>query len=96
MTLTLELSPEVERILNEAAQAKGQSVGEYAAQLLSHFAQTPPVDDTAARLEALERIGTFVQEIPNRRAEAGLPPLDDTGISRADFYGYTEREDAQL
>lgn len=50
----------------------------------------------AARLAALEGLDNLVKSLPDYRGQAGLKPLDDSGVSRADFYGYTEREDAQL
>ena len=96
MTLTLELPPEVERVLEESAQANGQSLPEYAVSVLKHLAIAPRNGAAAkvsaqvkGRLAALAAIGTY-----DNRARAGLPPLDDSGISRADFYGYTEREDS--
>jgi ubiquinone biosynthesis protein UbiJ len=102
MTLTIEVAPEVERALEETAQANGQNVGEYVAELLVHWAKVPPDSEAARRAEiarrlaALDALDAHLATLPDKRKEAGLPPLDDTGISRADFYGYTEREDAQL
>lgn len=51
----------------------------------------PTAQEVAQRLAALEALG---QDVPNRRAEAGLGPLNLAG-GRAEGYGYTAREDAQ-
>ena len=48
----------------------------------------PVAPDIAARLAALDAL-------PVTDNRAGLPDLDLSG-ARADVYGYTEREDAQL
>ena len=100
MTLLLELSPDVERALETAAQARGQELPDYALELLEQAAQAQQPngaqqDDAAAvaaRLAALDAIPKF-------DTRAGLEPLRDEstpGVSRADFYGYTERDDAQV
>ena len=102
MTLTLELPAEVEHALEESAHANGQSIGEFVSAMVASVTpgKTPSADDAKAdiarRLAALDAVGRYSRNLPDHRAEAGLPPLDDTGISRADFYGYTEREDEQL
>lgn len=51
----------------------------------------PAAEEVTHRMAALEALG---HDLPNRRADAGLGPLDLSG-ERADVYGYTEREDAQ-
>ncbi len=48
-------------------------------------------DESARRLAALDTLG---QNLPDHRADAGLPPLDLSG-ERGDVYGYNAREDAQ-
>jgi uncharacterized protein (DUF1778 family) len=39
MTLTLEIAPEIEAALSQAAQASGQSLSDYAAELLAQAAE---------------------------------------------------------
>ena len=102
MTLTIELAPEVERVLERKAQERGVNVEQYLLELAQRDAQpespingattnghTPEVaTEIAARLNALQKIGSY-------NTRRGLPELDLSG-SRSDVYGYTEREDAQL
>jgi hypothetical protein len=71
MTLTITIPPDVEQALAEQARRAGQSVPELAAALLTR----------AARLAALERIGSY-----DTRARAGLPPLSDEAVSRDSMY----------
>ncbi len=98
MTVTIEIAPEVRRRLESKAQRDGRTLAEYLGRLAEREAQqteesaTPLADeqanDIARRLAALD-------SIPAYRTREGLPELDLSG-SRADVYGYTEREDAQL
>ena len=53
MTLTLELSSEVEQALTQAAAARGLSLDAYAADVLRQSAQTAEI----ARLAAIEEVG---------------------------------------
>lgn len=103
MTLTLELPPDVEQVLEATAHSSGRNVVDLATDVLRGYARQQSDEqeaqrqaDIARRLAALDELEAFARSLPDNRAAAGLPPLDDTGISRADFYGYTEREDAQL
>ncbi len=93
MTLTIELAPEVERVLELKAQQRGVKVEQYVSELAERDAQTSNESDEvapeiAARLAALDKIGSY-------NTRKGLPELDLSG-SRSDVYSYTEREDAQL
>ncbi len=88
MTLTIELAPDVERVLEKQAQRTGQSVAECAAAMLAQAARhgiegdsTVRQADIAARLAALARIGSY-----DTRARAGLPPLSDEAVSRESIY----------
>lgn len=92
MALTIELAPEVERVLERKAQKRGVKVEQYLVELAQRDAQQQD-EAVAARLRALEEFDEVVRSMPNNRAR--LPELDLSG-SRADVYGYTEREDAQL
>ncbi len=96
MTLTLELSPDAQRELEEAARIEGRTVADYAARLL-HEAALARRHEITARLAALEEWDKEIAARPDYRAQAGLPPLGDTSRSaEPDIYGYSEREDAQL
>ena len=87
MTLTIELAPEVERVLERKAQERGVKVEQYLVEFAQRDAQQQ--DETiAVRLRALKAL-------PTTNNRAGLPELDLSG-ARSDVYGYTEREDAQL
>jgi hypothetical protein len=88
MTLTLEVSADVARVLEERAQGAGQSVAEFAAALLAQVAglgrdsgSVERQPERAARLAALERIGCY-----DTRTRAGLPPLPDEACSRENIY----------
>ena len=96
MTLTLEIAPDDQRELEEAARREGRSVADYAAQLL-HEAALARRSAIAAKLAALDEWDKLIQSLPDNRAAAGLPPLGDTSRSaEPDIYGFSEREDAQL
>jgi hypothetical protein len=96
MALTLELAPEVQRELEDAARLAGRSVTDYAALLLQEATQTRQAE-IVTKLAALEDWDKEIAARPDYRAEAGLPPLGDTSRSaEPDIYGYSEREDAQL
>lgn len=98
MTITIEIAPDVQRRLESKAQRDGRTLAEYLSRLAEREAQqteesAAPLadgqsDDIARKLAALDSIPTY-------RTREGLPELDLSG-SRADLYGYTEREDAQL
>lgn len=91
MTLTIELAPEVERVLVRKAQQRGVKVEQYVSELAERDAHENAQEQDeiiAARLRALDKIGSY-------NTRKGLPELDLSG-SRSDVYGYTEREDAQL
>lgn len=92
MTLTIELAPHVERVLERKAQERGVRVEQYVTELAERDAQTPPDEAQASAIEARLRA---LEALPTTSNRAGLPELDLSG-SRADVYGYTEREDAQL
>ena len=96
MTLTLEIAPDDQRELEEAARREGQSIADYAARLL-HDAAAARRAEIAAKLAALDELDALIQSLPDNRAAAGLPPLGDTSRSaEPDIYGYSEREAAQL
>lgn len=88
MPLTVDITPDAERALEERARQAGLSVAEFAAAILSQVARVhreiSSVErqaEIAARLAALERIGTC-----DTRVRAGLPPLSDEDISRESIY----------
>jgi hypothetical protein len=88
MTLTIDLPPDVERALKEKARRVGQSVSEFATVQLAKVAHLESEDfglerkaEIAARLTALERIGSY-----DNRARAGLPPLSEEACSRESIY----------
>jgi hypothetical protein len=107
MTLTLDVPVELESGLREAAAREGMALDALALDALrervtrngqntsgtngSAPAQASP--EIAARLAALHEMFAVIDAQPNHRA--GLPELDLSG-ERADVYGYSEREDAQL
>lgn len=77
MTHTIELAPEVERVLEAKAQRRGLALDAYLRELAENEAVTPP--DTAAQQHAWEAfcaLGTQVQ----------APPLSDDAVSRAGIY----------
>lgn len=105
MTLTIEVTPEVERELQAQAQPKGQSLPEYAARVLAETprnnplafvepvpAEAPPQASIEARLTALQELVAFANSLPDQRAAAGPGPLPDDAVADV----YREREDAQL
>ena len=99
MTLTLELAPETETALQQAAQTSGQSLTEYVGTMLEHWARvsshvTDPTlrAEVAARLAALDELDAYLRTLPDYRTQAGLGPLPDDAVEDA----YREREDAQL
>ena len=92
MTLTIELAPEVERVLEQKAQQRGVRVEQYLVELAERDAQEQD-EKIGARLAALNELNELARSMPNNRA--GLPELDLSG-SRADVYGYSEREESQL
>ncbi len=88
MTLTIDVPPDIARVLEERAHRAGQSVAEFAAAVLAQVArlgrESGPIErqaEIAARLAALDRIGRY-----DTRTRAGLPPLSDEGISRESIY----------
>ena len=87
MTLTIELAPEVERVLEQKAQQRGVRVEQYLVELAERDAREQD-EKIGARLAALDKIGSY-------NTREGLPELDLSG-SRADVYSYSEREETQL
>lgn len=88
MTHTLELSPDVERALEAKARRRGVPLDALLLDAVAEYAARDEDATIAARLAALDAL-------PRTNNRAGLPQLDLSG-ARADVYGYTEREDAQL
>jgi hypothetical protein len=88
MTLTIDVPLDVEQALEERARQSGQSLPEFAAALLAEAARNSrelsSVErqaEIAARLAALERIGSY-----DTRGRLGLPSLSDQDISRDSLY----------
>jgi hypothetical protein len=88
MSLTIDLSPDVEKALEEKARHTGRTAAEFAADLVSQLVR--PNQESAsdneqtqvqARLAAVKRIGCY-----DTRVRAGLPPLSDDAISRESIY----------
>ena len=95
MTLTLEITPEIERALAAKAQRAGVPVTDFAVRVLRDVAQAP--DETHAVNARLAAWNAFVANAPRTRAEAGLGPLGDLSrTAEPDVYGYAEREAEQL
>jgi hypothetical protein len=88
MTLTIDLPPDVARALEERAKDAGQSVAEFASAVLVQMArlgrERASIErqaERAARLAALERIGSY-----DMRSRAGLPSLSNEAVSRDSIY----------
>ncbi len=88
MSLTIDVPPDVERMLEARARLAGQDVAEFVNAFLSQWARIggeggsiEQQAEMAARLAALARIGCY-----DTRARAGLPPLSDESISRESVY----------
>jgi hypothetical protein len=87
MTLTIDVPADVEGALQEKAQQTGLSVAEFATAILaqvgsiSRASSAEQVAEIAARLTALQRIGSY-----DTRARAGLAPLSDEDICRESIY----------
>ncbi len=112
MTLTIELAPEVERVLERKAQERGVNVEQYLLELAQRDAQQQNAKQDAQHETAPTNSATTNGHAPEVTAEiaARLRALDalpttnnraglpelDLSGSRSDVYGYTEREDAQL
>lgn len=88
MTLTIDITPELERKLAERARQFGQTVPEFARAILiqatSNSEGSKSVHEQkviASRLRALERISSY-----DTRVRAGLEPLSDNAIGRDSIY----------
>jgi hypothetical protein len=88
MTLTIDITPELERKLTERAQQAGQSLPEFAKALLIQATRSGEGSLSvheqgviAARLAALARIGSY-----DTRVRAGLEPLSDEAVRRESIY----------
>jgi hypothetical protein len=88
MTLTINIPPDVQRVLEEKARQAGQTVPEFASTILAEVARmnhgldsSDQLGDVAQRLAALQRIGAY-----DTRVRAGLAPLSDQDISRERIY----------
>jgi hypothetical protein len=89
MTVTLELSPEVEERISAEAEARGLSVEDYIQRKLEGKSTAP--DPNALPLEEwLQKWNEWLSSHDYIKA----PPLSDEAISRESIY--REREDKQL
>lgn len=92
MTISLELSPEIEARLIAHAAANGVSVEQY----LQSFIESNLPTEIEQRLQAktAEKWAEWLEAFCNNPALADVPPLSDEAISRESIY--REREDNQL
>lgn len=81
MSLTLDVTPEIERALEMKARRRGVNVTAYAAAVLEREAVAEEAPDIAARLAALDEF-----EARAREYSGGAPPLSDYAASRASVY----------
>jgi hypothetical protein len=89
MTVTLELSPEVEERISAEAEARGLSVEDYIQRKLEGKSTAP--DPNALPFEEwLQKWNEWLSSHDYIKA----PPLSDEAISRESIY--REREDKQL
>jgi len=80
LTITLELSPELEAGLSRLAEARGLPLPDYLRRILEEQLPTR----TASGLSAAERAAAWresVRDLPH------TPPLSDEAISRESIYG---------
>ena len=91
MTLTIQLTPEIEGQLSAQARVQGVSVEDYIRRVLEQHATNgeKPVYEGATPDEWVGRFLAWANAERPRR-----PPLSDEAISRESIY--QEREDAQL
>ena len=102
MALTIEMPPEAEARLREKAHRRGQAAEDYVRDLVERDLSAAPAkpspakpsrDEIAARLQAWRE---FAQDVPDYRAQAGLPPLSDEDISRETIYAERGLVDGEL
>lgn len=84
MTLTIEITPDDEQVLQISAAQDGQDLQSYI-QALARREAANRRQAVATRLAAFQAIGSY-------DTRTGLPPLPDDAIAEV----YREREDAQL
>jgi len=77
MTHTIELAPEVERVLEAKAQRRGLAIEAYLRELAENEATMPP--DTVAQQRAWEAFCAL-------GAQVQAPPLSDDAVSRTGIY----------
>ncbi len=99
MTLTIEVTPELEALLRERAARDGVEVERFILEAAEAKARHDIQDVDAirkeviaTRLAALDGLDEFVRTLPNNRKDAGLGTLPDDAVADV----YHEREDAQL
>lgn len=76
MTHTIELAPEVERVLAIKAQQRGLALDAYLRELAEHAATSP---DTTTQERAWAAFCALGQTLP-------APPLSDYAVSRCGIY----------
>lgn len=81
MTLTIEVTPEMEARLRQKAARRGETLDDYLLGLANRDEDTQDIP-VSSRLAAMRAIGSY-----NTRANAGLPPLSEQDISRESIYG---------
>ncbi len=83
MTLTIELTPEVEKRLQHEAKQRGVASELYARQLLEE--KLLPASATASQKSPQERVKAFNEWVNSH--DPNLPPLPDEAYERESFYG---------
>lgn len=85
MTITLELTPEMEKQISERAQAAGLPPTEFLQSLIANALATPP-EFSLYETASPEEWGRIVDEFSEDFASS-IPVLSDEAISRESIYG---------
>lgn len=86
MTLTLELAPELERRLREAADREGEEASEYVIRLIEqHLPSGVTASPSLWETLSPEEWSRAFHEWAHRHTSAA-PPLSDEAISRESIY----------
>lgn len=94
MTVTIEVKPEVAHRWKAIAEREGRELDALISEALEERAAAWESKREYSQVEIARKLA-LIDALPTTNNRAGLPELDLSG-SRADVYGYTEREDAQL
>jgi hypothetical protein len=89
MTVTLELSPEVEEQLEAQARESGLSLKDYLEKRVEEMISASELQPAKTPEERVR----LWQELPNSHGDIKAPPLSDYAVSRESIY---TREDEML